>query len=150
MPDRLQGGQSHDSAAWSGLVDRERGAEGRAQHEAMISGELIEPPTSAYGPRFSSEPTMYPQFDPAVLAKLPRIVTDVVPGSNAEAGLQPGDEIRAPIVLEDVLGDPTAQLTVKVRRGTDALELAYLPRGAAVSGDRWTRVAGVPDGDCAL
>jgi predicted metalloprotease with PDZ domain len=155
MLDRMQGGQSYDSAAWSALVNRELGAEGRTQYEAMIAGELIEPPSNAYGPCFSNEATSYPQFelgfDPAVLSEVPRIVTEVVPGSNAEqAGLRTGDEITAPIVLEDVLSDSSAQLTVKVLRGTDAMDISYVPRGAAVSGYRWTRVAGVPDSDCAL
>ena len=155
MLDRLHSGQPYDSAAWSDLVNRELGTEGRAQYQAMIAGELLEPPSDAYGPCFSIEPTTYPQFelgfDPVVLSKVPRIITEVVPGSNAEqAGLRTGDEITAPIVLEDVLTDPTAGLTVKVRRGTDMLDLSYVPRGAAVSGYRWTRVAAVPDSECAL
>jgi predicted metalloprotease with PDZ domain len=155
MLDRLQGGQSYDSAAWSTLLNRELGAEGPAQLQAMIAGELLQPPSNAYGPCFSNEPTTYPQFelgfDPAVLAKVPRTVTEVVPGSNAElAGLRTGDEITAPIVLEDVLSDPAAELTVRIRRGTDAMDIKYVPRGAAVSGIRWTRVPGVPDSDCAL
>jgi predicted metalloprotease with PDZ domain len=151
---RLQGGQSYDSAAWLQLVDREIGAEGRAQYEAMIAGELLAPPSNAFGPCFGNEPTTYPQFelgfDAAVLGKVPRIVTTVVAGSTAErAGLRAGDEITAPVVLDDVLTNPTAQLTLKVRRGSDAMEITYLPRGAAVSAYRWTRVPGVPDSDCA-
>jgi predicted metalloprotease with PDZ domain len=154
MLDRLQAGQSYDGAAWSALLNSELGAAGPEQYRAMIAGELLEPPSNAYGPCFSHEPTMYPQFelgfDPAVLAEVPRIVTEVVPGSSAEqAGLRAGDEISAPIVLEDVLSDPAAQLSVKVRRGMDALEISYVPRGAAVSGYRWTRVPGVPDSECA-
>ena len=75
----------------------------------------------------------------------------VVAGSKAEqAGLRTGDEVTAPVVLDDVLTNPDAQLTLKVRRGTDAMEITYLPRGAAVSGYRWTRVAGVPDSACAM
>lgn len=86
-----------------------------------------------------------------MLAELPRIVTTVVPGSNAErAGLRTGDEITAPLALDDALTHPDAQLSLKVRRGNDALEITYLPRGAAVSGYRWTRVPAVPDSDCAL
>jgi predicted metalloprotease with PDZ domain len=155
MLERLEGGQSYDSAAWSELLNRELGAEGPAQHRAMVAGELLEPPSNAFGRCFSNEPAMYPQFelgfDPAVLARLPRIVTEVVPGSNAEqAGLRTGDEIAAPIVLEDVLSDPAAQLTVKVRRGTDVLDITYVPRGAVVSGYRWIRVPGVPDSSCAM
>ncbi|HKP55232.1 MAG TPA: hypothetical protein VJV78_00850 [Polyangiales bacterium] len=154
MLDRLQGGQSYDSAAWVQLVNRELGADGRTQYEAMVAGELLAPPSDAFGPCFRNEATTYPQFelgfDPAVLAKVPRTVTTVVAGSTAEqAGLRTGDEITSPIVLDDVLTNPTAQLTLKVRRGTEAKEISYLPRGAAVSGYRWTRVAGVPDGDCA-
>lgn len=154
MLDRLQNGQSYDSSAWVGLVDGELGAEGRSQYEAMLAGELLVPPMDAFGPCFSSEATTYPQFelgfDSAVLAEVPRIVTDVVPGSKAEqAGLRSGDEITAPVVLEDVLTNPDAQLTLKLRRGAGALEISYVPRGAAVSGYRWTRVPGVPDSDCA-
>jgi len=154
MLDRLQSGQAYDSAAWSTLLNRELGAEGPAQYQAMIAGELLEPPSNAYGPCFSNEPTMYPQFelgfDPAVLAKAPRIVTEVAPGSNAEsAGLRTGDEITAPIVLEDVLSDPVAQLTVKLRRGTATMDIKYIPRGAAISGIYWKRAPGVPDTDCA-
>ena len=82
---------------------------------------------------------------------LPRVVTGVTAGSNAEkAGLLVGDEITEPVVLEDVLTDPAAQLTLKIKRGAAAMEVSYVPRGAAVSGYRWTRVQGVPDTDCAL
>jgi hypothetical protein len=151
MLERLQSGASYDSAAWSSLIERELGAEGRAQYQAMLAGELLAPPSHAFGPCFSSEQTTYPQFelgfDPVVLTKLPRIVTEVVPGSNAEkAGLVAGDEITAPVVLEDVLMHPDAMLTLTLQRGS----VSYVPRGAAVSGARWTRVAGVPDSDCPL
>jgi len=77
-------------------------------------------------------------------------VTKVVSGSNAErADLLAGDEISAPLVLDDVLTHTDAKLTLKVRRGTDDLELSCVPRGAAVSGLRWMRVPGVPDSECA-
>ena len=155
MLDRLQSGRSYDSAAWLALVGSELGPQGRAQYEAMIAGEVLELPSDAYGPCFRSEPTSYPQFelgfDAAVLAEMPRIVTGVVPGSNAEmAGLRTGDEITAPVVLEGVLKDPERPLTLKVRRANADLEIRYVPRGDPVSGQRWTRVAGVPDSDCAL
>jgi len=154
MLDRQQRGQSYDVAAWLGLIDAELGAEGRTQYQAMVAGELLEPPSNAFGPCFESEPTTYPQFelgfDAAVLAAVPRVVTDLVAGSNAEsAGLRSGDEITAPVVLEGVLRDPDAALTLSVRRGNDDLEISYVPRGAAVSGHRWTRVSTVPDSDCA-
>jgi hypothetical protein len=54
------------------------------------------------------------------------------------------------VVLEDVLSDPAAELTVRIRRGTDAMDIKYIPRGAAVSGYRWTRASGAPDTNCAL
>ncbi|HKU41075.1 MAG TPA: hypothetical protein VJR89_23090 [Polyangiales bacterium] len=154
MLDRLQSQKSYDSAAWVQLVNRELGADGRAQYDAMLAGELLAPPGNAFGPCFSNEPTTYPQFelgfDAAVLGQVPRIVTSVVAGSNAEqAGLRAGDEITAPVVLDDVLINPNAALTLKIRRGTDAMDISYVPRGAAVSGYRWTRVPAVPDSDCA-
>ncbi len=154
MLDRLQGGQSYDGDAWSQLVEGELGAEGPAQYQAMLAGELLEPPSDAFGPCFSNESTTYPQFelgfDPAVLAEVPRIVTSVVAGSNAEAaGLRTGDEITAPVVLEDVLSHPEASLTLAIRRDGDPMEITYVPRGDAVSGYRWTRVPQVPDSECA-
>jgi hypothetical protein len=155
MLGRLDNGQSYDSAAWSNLVNSELGADGRTQYQAMVAGELLAPPSNAFGPCFSNEMTTYPQFelgfDPVVLTKVPRVVTDVVAGSSAEkAGLLKGDEITQPVVLEDVLTDPTAQLTLKIQRGTTPMDISYVPRGAAVSGYRWTRAPGVPDSDCAL
>ena len=155
MLDRLKSGQAYDSAAWSNLVNSELGADGRTQYQAMLNGELITPPNNAFGPCFSNEKADYLQFelgfDPVVLTKLPRVVTDVLAGSNAEkAGLAKGDEITQPVVLEEVLTDPAAQLTLKIKRGGAAMDISYVPRGAAVSGVRWTRVPGVPDTDCAL
>jgi hypothetical protein len=70
----------------------------------------------------AGEPTTYPQF---------------------ELGFDPGVLAKVPRIV-------TAQLTLKVRRGHDALEISYVPRAAAVSGYRWTRVPEVPDSDCAL
>jgi hypothetical protein len=155
MLDRRDSGQSYDSAAWRALISSELGTEGIAQYEAMLAGELLMPPGNAYGPCFSNEQTMYPQFelgfDPKVLSETPRVVTTVTAGSNAEqAGLQTGDEITAPVVLDDVLTNPDAELTVKVRRAGADMDIRYVPRGAAVSGVRWTRVVGVPDSECAL
>ena len=150
---RRKRGESYDTAAWLDLVTRELGPGARAEFDAMMAGELIVPPSDAFGPCFRRESTRYRRFelgfDPASLTGSPRIVRGVVAGSAAaRAGLRDGDEITASVVLEPVQCDPTMNLTLHVRRDGKDFEITYLPRGEEVDGYRWVRVDGVPDSAC--
>ena len=90
-------------------------------------------------------------FDPASLVSSPRVVTGLVPGSNAaEAGLQDGDEILQSVALEGVQSDDTRTLSLSVRRSGRDFSLDYLPRGEAVTVYTWEIVDGAEDMSCAL
>lgn len=150
---RRKRGESYDTAAWLDLVTRELGPGARAEFDAMMAGELVVPPSDAFGPCFRRENTRYRRFelgfDPASLTESPRIVRGVVAGSAAaRAGLKDGDEITTPVVLEPVQRDPAMTLTLHVRREGKDIEITYLPRGEAVDGYRWVRVESVPDSAC--
>jgi predicted metalloprotease with PDZ domain len=152
---RKQAGQSYDTEAWLDLLDKELGPQARTEFDAMMAGKLLVPPSDAYGPCFRRDSAQFRQFelgfDSASLAGAPRIVKGLVPGSGAErAGLKNGDEITQPVVLDAVQGKPEATITLKVRRGGQDFEITYLPRGEAQQGYRWSRVASVPDSQCAI
>lgn len=152
---RRKAGRGYDTEAWLELVTAELGPQAKAEHEAMMSGALVVPPSNAFGPCFRRETASYRHFelgfDPASLTASPRIVKGLIAGSAAaRAGLRDGDEIAEPVVLERVQDKPDAELTLRLRRDGRPLDLTYLPRGKVVEGYRWARVAGVPDSACAL
>lgn len=152
---RRKAGQPYDTDAWLSLVVSELGPQAKTEYEEMMAGKLLVPPSDAYGPCFQREAATYRQFqlgfDSASLTASPRIIRGLVAGSNAAAaGLKDGDEVTEPVVLDAVQGKPDATITLQVRRAGRDFEVTYLPRGEALSGYRWTRVATVPDSQCAI
>mgnify|MGYP001232342753 CR=1 FL=1 len=152
---RKAAGGSYDTEAWLELVTAELGPQAKTEFEDMMAGKLLTPPSDVYGPCFRREGAEFRQFelgfDSASLAESPRIVKGLVAGSSAaRAGLKDGDEITEPVVLDAVQGKPEATITLKVRRGSRDMEITYLPRGAALKGYRWARVAEIPDSQCAI
>lgn len=152
---RREAGQPYDTDAWLDLVVAELGPQAKSEYEDMMAGKLLVPPSDAYGPCFQRKEATYRQFqlgfDSASLTASPRIVRGLVAGSNAAAaGLKDGDEVTEAVVLDAVQGKPEATITLKVRRGGRDFEVTYLPRGEALPGYRWTRVAAVPDSQCAI
>ena len=140
---------------WADIVAAELGETARDEFWAMMDGALQVPPADAYGPcfeRVSNDSRVFELgFDPASLVSSPRVVTGLVPGSNAaEAGLQDGDEILQSVALEGVQSDDTRTLSLSVRRNGRDFSLDYLPRGEAVTVYTWEIVDGADDMSCAL
>lgn len=80
----------------------------------------------------------------------PRRVGGLVRGSAAaQAGLQNGDIILHPVVLEEIQSKPEYRLQLRVRRADTELTIDYLPRGETVMGWLWSRVETIPDSRCA-
>lgn len=139
---------------WVDLIVAELGAEGKADFEAMLAGELIVPPDDAFGPCFEREAVKLRRFelgfDRTVLVTEPRIVSGLAEDSEAwRAGLRGGDEILHPVALEEAQRDPGRMLALEVRRGEETVTIEYPPRGEEVDGYRWVRKADVPGQRCA-
>ena len=151
---RREAGKPHDTDAWLELVTAELGPQAKVDFDAMMAGKLLVPPSDAYGPCFKREVAAFPRFelgfDSASLTASPRIVTGLIPGSNAaKAGLKNGDEITEAVVLDAVQSKPDATITLNIRNMGDVGQVTYLPRGASGEGYRWVRT-GVPDNQCAI
>ena len=151
---RREAGETITADTWRELVTTELGEDGAKSLDAMLAGELVVPPSSAFGPCFERTASELQRFelgfDRESLVKEPRMVTGMVLGSAAEAaGLRDGDMILHPVPLEDAQSEPDHHLQLRVRRGTEELTIDYLPRGESVPGYLWARVGGVPDTQCA-
>ncbi len=151
---RQKAGESVTAETWRELVTAELGAEAGTALDEMLAGELIVPPSGAFGPCFERHETELRRFelgfDRESLVTEPRIVTGLVNGSAAAtAGLENGDQLLHPVALEEAQSDPDLELQLQVLRGDRELTIEYLPRGETVTGWLWTRVANVPDSQCA-
>jgi predicted metalloprotease with PDZ domain len=155
MLDRKKRGLSYDTAAWLELVTAELGPQSKTEFEDMMAGKLIVPPSNAFGACFKRETARYRHFDlgfdSASLTMTPRNVRGLKPDSTAAAaGVREGDEITTAVVLDAIQGDADAKLTLHLRRSGKSFDVTYLPRGKAVEGYRWSRVANVPDAACGI
>lgn len=152
---RWAAGEEVTGATWREIVAVELGPAGGQALDAMLAGELVVPPSDAFGPCFARREQELRRFElgfnrEALVAE-PRVVSGLVDGSAAAAaGLRNGDEIRHPVVLEEAQSDPAFELELPIRRDGEDLTIKYLPRGEAVTGWLWERLPGVEDSACAL
>lgn len=141
-------GERVDLAQWTQLLERELGAAGHADFDAMVGGATIVPPTSSFGPCLKPVPYREPRFelgfDDFVAGKVRGLVAD---SNAARAGVQEGDEIVDRGDVEAARRDPARELVIKLRRGADLQEIRYRPRGAQIEGWRWAP-AGPPLAQC--
>ncbi len=140
-----RGGGTMDEALYRSLLKTELGTKGIVDLDAMLGGATVLPPSDAYGPMFRrvTKPLRRYDlgFDMASLQAKPKIVRGLVAGSNAAAaGLRDGDEIMNGFPQDALQGDQQAYVTLDVRRGGQAFQLRYQPRGETVQAYQWVPV----------
>lgn len=151
---RREDGKSHDRAAWVELISAELGETAVAEFEAMMAGELLSPPSDAYGPCFHRVETTYRGFDlgfePRILSMAPpKIISGLDADSNAaRAGLRNGDEVLNVVPVDSLMEDEGAIAVLHVRRDGEETEIRYDPHSAPVGGYKWERKPDVPDSAC--
>ncbi|MCC5074381.1 peptidase M61 [Xanthomonas campestris] len=148
-------GATPTQADWETLLAHELGASGVADFHAFLAGTPPLPASDAFGPCFrrTSKPLReyVLGFEPAVLAESKRIVRGLVEGSAAAlAGVRNGDEIVLPVPQDDIQGNQTQHLHLRLRRDGRQFDVDYLPRGKTMDAWQWERVDGVADDRCAL
>ena len=155
MLNRRRHGQPTDEPAWRALLLQELGKAGLDQLDAMLRGDLILPPSDAFGPCFRRTTKQLRRyelgFEAKVLTEPTRTVRGLALGSNAaKAGLRNGDRIVHPVPQDAIQGDQNALLHLEVEREGKRFSLSYLPRGESVEAYQWERVSGVADTSCSL
>lgn len=150
---RQVAGKPYGIPVWMELVGHEIGAEtAKAQYDAMVSGELLVPPSNLYSPCLVVEPHPVRPFQLGFArASLndDRVVRDLEPGSPAEAaGVRNGDIILEAGDISAIRKDESLPLTLTLRRGERTTTVSFLPRGAPVEGYRWARDPKIPDTAC--
>ncbi|PNU03469.1 peptidase M61 [Novosphingobium guangzhouense] len=135
-------GRPMDEALYRRLLKADLGDAGIAAFEAMLRGQVVLPPSDAFGAQFRRVEKPLRRFDlgfdPASLLARPKIVKGLIPGSNAQAaGLREGDEILNTFSQDGLQGDQQAFLSLEVKRGDEKLSLRYQPRGETVSAYQW-------------
>ena len=113
-----------------------------ADYQAMLKGELVLPPSDAYGPCFRRVIRKTRPFDmgfaTGALLKPPLTVGRMEPGSEAEkAGLREGDVVVKGQAGDGTMIDQAQTITLKVKRGDQTFDVTYLPRGAPVDTYQW-------------
>ncbi|USU04409.1 peptidase M61 [Sphingomonadaceae bacterium OTU29LAMAA1] len=140
-----RGGGTMNEALYRSLLKTELGTKGIVDLDAMLGGATVLPPSDAYGPMFRrvTKPLRRYDlgFDMASLQAKPKIVRGLVAGSNAAAaGLRNGDEIMNGFPQDALQGDQQAYVALDVRRGGQAFQLRYQPRGETVQAYQWVPV----------
>lgn len=155
MLDARLRGSSLTEESWKETLRAELGDEGVTQWKAMMNGELVLPPSDAFGPCFRRTTKRLRRyelgFEPKVLTEPTRIIRGLIPGSAAErAGLHNGDHIVKPVPQDAVQADQKAQLTLEIEREGKHISFSYLPRGESVVAYQWERKTGASGEACAL
>jgi predicted metalloprotease with PDZ domain len=137
-------GRPMDEAGWVALLEAELGEDGARLHRDMMAGEVMLPPSDAFGPCFERTTAPLRRFDlgfePASLNASPRIIEGLRADSEAyRAGLREGDEVLIPVPQDSIQGDQEATLTLRVRRGEEEIDITFLPRGETVQAHQWRR-----------
>jgi hypothetical protein len=140
--DRKKQGLQTDDKIWVEMVSRELGTGAKAEFESMLSGAVIVPDSDAFGPCFERRIAPLRRFDlgfdPKIMNMDKRIISGLVPGSEAQrAGLQDGDEIVNPVGLDNVQADQKKTITVQIRRDGKVFPVTYLPRGETMETYQW-------------
>ncbi|HUD30032.1 MAG TPA: peptidase M61, partial [Novosphingobium sp.] len=143
-------GRPMDLNLWKRLLEKNLGAEGLADFDAMLAGGTVVPPSDAFGPCFERTTKALKRFDlgfdPMILVTPERVVKGLKPGSAAAlAGLRDGDRVLNRFPQDALQGDQARTVTLDVEREGRKLSLTYLPRGETVDAYQWQAV---PGGKC--
>jgi predicted metalloprotease with PDZ domain len=148
-------GERLSRKSWLEALEKEIGPSAFTDFESIIiKGENFVPASNAFGDCFERVPMKLRVFelgfnDAASLLSPKKKVTGLVKGSAAErAGLQNGDIILSKVDLRSLRKNENLELSLKVRRGDETLQIEYLPRGESVDGYKWIRNSDVPEEKC--
>ncbi|MDO6474104.1 hypothetical protein Q4520_01680 [Alteromonas sp. 1_MG-2023] len=134
---RQQSGETIGLESWKAMLNEYLGEDGVAAFTAMTNGAVIMPEESVFGCLKSTLYEVAPfelGFDPMRLGK----VTQLRSGSNAEkAGLMEGDKILSINTVEEMKNAPGNPTKMKIQRGSNTLDVSFLPRREAVPGWHW-------------
>lgn len=154
---RHRQGKPLTTGVYLGKLEAVLGPSAKEEFESVIvKGDTVVPPSNAFGPCFERRKVPMRLFElgfdeHASLDLAPRIVHGLVSGSAAAAaGLRDGDEVLQPLAVQPFMGDPALKVQFEVRRADQTFKIEYLPRGPAVEGYEWVKVAGVSETRCAL
>jgi predicted metalloprotease with PDZ domain len=144
---RVKAKEPHGIADWVALVGRELGPVAKQDYDAMVAGRTIVLPANSFAACFQTEPfrerAFELGFDPASLTGSPRTVKGLVAGTAADrAGVREGDEIIEATETLKAQNTQGAEMVMKVRRGSEDVQIAYVPRGAKVEGWHWKKRTG--------
>lgn len=150
-----RGGHANSNDDWEAMLTREVGPDSVKDFRAFLSGNIVLPPSDAFGPCFRRVTTKLRRyelgFDPAVLAEPRRIVRGLIAGSTAAAaGLRNGDEIVVPVPQDAIQGTQDQQLKLRIQRNGRQFDILYLPRGETVGAYQWERLPDVAENRCAI
>lgn len=151
-------GEKLTPEAWRAAVGKQLGPEGEREFDSVIlHGALIVPASNAFGPCFERQEIKMQIFDLGFdqhksLDVEPRVIQGLEPGSPAEkAGLRNDDTVLSvdPPDIDRLRSHLTERISLRVKRGSDVLEIDYLPRSSqTIDGYEWTRDPSVPDEKC--
>ena len=117
----------------------------RAIVESFLAGGPVALSADAFGGGGCIVPTMVqrttwdPGFDVDASLAAKRVVRARPGGPAASAGLR---DSMALLGVDISRGDPTRQIRLRVRAGTDTTRVAYLPAGLPVTVQQWSRTPG--------
>lgn len=146
---RLQSqGERVGNERWQALLAGYIGDAAYDYHQAMVSGELIIPPETTFGPCLRVEESLVRPFQLGFDRMNLGTVTGLETGSNAAvAGLKENDSIVRFTPLRHLRNNETAEMTITVVRDGAELEITYLPRGEEIQAWKWVNTD-APDEAC--
>ncbi|MBP2329233.1 hypothetical protein JOF56_009618 [Kibdelosporangium banguiense] len=144
MLDSRRNGTGYDEAAWRRVLRAELGDSGIQDFEAMLAGELIAPPSDAFGADFERTTVDVVQFQlgfsDRCLLDTPRVIKGLIPASAAaKAGLREGDVVVRNDDAEQARKNMAPVFHLDVRRGDEVIPIHFSTQGELVGKYVWTR-----------
>lgn len=148
-------GEQITDDSWLDIIRQGIGEDAVTLTKSMLLGGMVLPDSDAYGPCFTRVSVKLRRYELGFTvdrkpAGTPVAVRSLIAGSEAaKAGIRDGDLVALPLITsEGPRRDPDATITATVTRDGKSFPVTWAPRGEAVDGYQWERVAGVPDSAC--